>query len=30
VASLIATMRYLRGERMVTWQPIRDVGASHG
>ena len=23
VASLIATMRYLRGERMVTWNPIR-------
>ncbi|MBS0377892.1 MAG: glycosyltransferase family 2 protein [Proteobacteria bacterium] len=26
VASLIATMRYLRGERMVTWQPIRELG----
>jgi cellulose synthase/poly-beta-1,6-N-acetylglucosamine synthase-like glycosyltransferase len=23
VASLIATLRYLRGERMVTWNPIR-------
>jgi cellulose synthase/poly-beta-1,6-N-acetylglucosamine synthase-like glycosyltransferase len=23
VASLIATLRYLQGERMVTWQPIR-------
>jgi cellulose synthase/poly-beta-1,6-N-acetylglucosamine synthase-like glycosyltransferase len=26
VASLIATLRYLRGERMVTWQPIRELG----
>lgn len=23
VAALIATLRYLRGERMVTWQPVR-------
>jgi hypothetical protein len=23
LASLIATLRYLRGERMVTWKPIR-------
>jgi hypothetical protein len=23
VASLIATLRYLQGERMVTWKPIR-------
>ncbi len=27
IASLIATLRYLRGERMVTWQPIRQLGA---
>jgi len=23
VASLIATLRYLQGERMVTWKPLR-------
>jgi hypothetical protein len=23
VASLLATLRYMRGERMITWNPIR-------
>jgi hypothetical protein len=23
VASFIATLRYLKGERMITWKPIR-------
>jgi cellulose synthase/poly-beta-1,6-N-acetylglucosamine synthase-like glycosyltransferase len=27
-ASFIATMRYLRGERMVTWQPLRKTQVS--
>ncbi len=27
IASLIAMLRYLRGERMVTWKPIRELGA---
>jgi cellulose synthase/poly-beta-1,6-N-acetylglucosamine synthase-like glycosyltransferase len=26
IAALIATLRYLRGERMVIWQPIRESG----
>jgi cellulose synthase/poly-beta-1,6-N-acetylglucosamine synthase-like glycosyltransferase len=25
IAALIATLRYLRGERMVTWQPMRET-----
>jgi cellulose synthase/poly-beta-1,6-N-acetylglucosamine synthase-like glycosyltransferase len=28
LASLIAMLRYLRGERMITWQPIRDAGGA--
>ena len=29
LASLLALLRYLRGERMVTWKPLREGGAAN-